>query len=167
MTAGRAPRCRSSPATQAAIGVLPVPPTVKLPTPSAGNAVRCAVSQPASYKTSRAPTMPPNNRSAGSRSARDTAATVSSPTQIRSTSPSVRSETLLTGPLLRAKHGLSHALGVAGRLTSVDRVDLDRLPIRNRNLRERFRHDEPIPAPETPRERDVHDRGNNRGPASL
>src|SRR5436190_21609120 len=135
--AGCASRANNPAAIHAAIGVFPVPPTVRLPTLTAGIGVSWDGSQPASYKMSLAPTIPPNTRSAGARIVRAADASRSSAYQIRSASALVQS---VIRALFRQSHGRLQRVDVVRRLARIVRLDAHHVAIRTPNFRKRQRN---------------------------
>src|SRR5262245_51968114 len=113
---------------------------------------------------SRAPTIPPNTRSAGISAVRTADAMESEPNQRRSTKAR-----LSIRVLLRRLEQQTHSLGFfrRGCIPRLVRSDVDRIAVRERHTCEGTRNHESIPALETPCRRRGDDRGDNRCAGAL
>src|SRR5215510_8764284 len=113
---------------------------------------------------SRAPTMPPNRRSAGISAVRTADAIGSAPYQMRSTQARLSMRVLL-----RRFEKHPHAFGFfrSRGVARVVRADVHGITVRERHARERTRNHELIPALQAPRRRRGDNRRDNRRAGTL
>src|SRR5512132_238487 len=94
---------------------------------------------------SRAPTIPPNRRSAGTRAIRATEARASDPYHKRS----MKRRSAIRA-LLRLRQSAAGAIGLLGGITHVTGLNRHQVAVSDMNPRERLRDEKAVPALETP-----------------
>src|SRR6185312_5136873 len=161
--AGCAPRSTSRAASHAAVGVFPVPPTVRLPTLTLGSASLTCSTSPASKSAPRTATAPAYTAANGHSKARAARARASSLYHMWS---------VVRGSITRCyRVGLRHerleARGLAHRLARTPRVGDGWRTVGDGYARKRLGDEKPVPARETPCARRAGAERNDRRPGAL